>query len=441
MGNRLVILLAALIALALPASAGAGRIAGEGKPDRSFSGDGRVLTDLDEGSKDRASSVISYGDRILLAGYSIKHPFGVQLAVAAYRQDGSLDPGFGDSGIVLSNAEDGMAAEAMAIDSFGDIVVAGPSNSGHPFGSPSVARLLPDGRLDPSFGGGDGMVDVPAEMRVTAVRTDRFGGILVAGTHGGDAGYETSTEFAVFHLGRDGSPDLSFGAGGMVTVDLAPGLPEECNDMMLDGLGRIVLVGGAWFSKEGRQTGTTGRFAVARLLPDGRLDTSFAGSGYKILPVRESGSYASAGALDAGGRVILAGKTGTLLGFTALGESGQLDRSYGRRGFALHDVRDEYVPGDVADDSHRRIVAALESIGSPSTPRKGVFRAWRLRADGAFDRRFSGDGRVAVRLGRRLGTPRSVALQGNGRILLGGWAKLPGTIDTDFALVRLRGGL
>jgi uncharacterized delta-60 repeat protein len=440
MRSRLSILLAALIVLALPAAATAGQIPGEGKPDRSFSGDGRVLTDLDEGSKDRASSVISYGNRILLAGYSIKPPFGVRLAVAAYRPDGSLDPGFGEGGIVLSNVEDGMAAEAMAIDSFGNIVLAGPSNQGLPFGSPSVARLLPDGRLDPSFGGGDGTVNVPAEMRVTAVRTDRNGGILIAGTHGGDGGYEASTEFAVSHLNRDGSPDLSFGNGGMVTLDLAPGLPEEANDMMLDGFGRIVLVGGVWFAKEGRN-GTTGRFAVARLLPDGSLDTSFAGSGYRILPVRETGSYATAGALDVGGRVILAGKTGTLLGFAALGESGQLDRFYGRRGLALHDVRDEYLPGDIADDSHRRIVAALESIGSPSTPRKGAFRAWRLGADGPFDRRFSGDGRVAVRLGRRLGTARSVALQSDGRILLGGWAKLPGTIDTDFALVRLRGGL
>lgn len=437
MRSCLPILLAALILLALPAGAGAGRIAGEGKPDRSFSGDGRVLTDLDEGSKDRASTVISYGDRILLAGYSIKAPFGVQLALAAYRQDGSLDPGFGEGGIVLSNVEGGMAAESMAIDSFGDIVVAGPSDAGHPFGTPSVARLLPDGRLDPSFGGGDGMVGIPAEMRVAAVRSDRFGGILVAGTHGGGG---AGTEFAVFHLDREGLPDLSFGDGGLVTVDLAPGLPEECNDMLLDGLGRIVLVGGAWFPKANGRTGTTGRFAVTRLLADGRLDSSFAGSGYKILPVRESGSYASAGALDVGGRVILAGKTGTLLGFAALRDSGQLDRSYGRRGFVLHDVRDEYLPGDVAADSHRRIVAALESIGSPSTPRKGAFRAWRLRADGAFDPRFDGDGRVAVGLGRRLGTARSVALQGDGRILLGGWAKLPDTIDTDFALVRLRGG-
>lgn len=440
MRSCLLVVLAALVALALPASAGAGRIAGEGALDRSFSSDGRVLTDLDEGSKDRASSVISYGNRILLAGYSIKHPFGVRLALAAYRQDGSLEPGFGDGGIVLSNVEDGMAAEAMAIDSFGNIVVAGPRDPERPFGRTAVARLFPDGHLDPSFGGGDGMTDLPTDVEVKALRTDAQGGILIAGTNGEGSWPDGDRECAVFRIDRDGTPDASFGQGGLVTLDLSPNDHDEADDMMLDGFGRIVLVGGAWFPKANGRPGTTGRFAAARLLPDGRLDTSFAGRGYRILPVRESGSYATAGALDVGGRLILAGKTGSLLGFAALGESGQLDRSFGRRGLALHDTRDGYVPGDIADDSHRRIVAALESIGSPSTSRKGVFRAWRLRADGSLDPRFGGDGRVAVRLGSRLGTARSVALQGNGRILLGGWAKLPGTTDTDFALVRLRGG-
>jgi uncharacterized delta-60 repeat protein len=434
---RLSLLLVALAALALPAAATASRIAGEGRLDRAFSGDGRVLTDLDEGSKDRASSVIAYGDRILLAGYSAKHPFGVRLAVAAYRQDGSLDPAFGDGGIVFSNVEDGMVAEEMTVDSFGNIVVAGPRDPERPLGRGAVARLLPDGRLDPSFGGGDGMTDLPARLAVNAVRTDAQGGILVAGTHGegGDR------EFAVFRLDRGGSPDASFSEGGLVTINVSPDQHDEADDMMIDGFRRIVLVGGAWFPKKDRPIGTTGRFAMARLLPDGSLDTSFAGSGYRVIPVRESGGYASAGALEAGGRAILAGRSGSLLAFGAVHATGQVDRSYGRRGFAFHPMREQYVPGDIADDSHRRIVAVLEPLGSPSTPRRGAFHAWRLRADGSFDRRFGGDGQVAVRFGSHLGTARSVALQANGRILLGGWVKLPGTTDTDFALVRLRGGV
>jgi uncharacterized delta-60 repeat protein len=437
---RLPILLAVLAALVLPASAAGGRIPAEGNPDRTFSGNGRVLTDLAEASKDRASAVLSYGDRILLAGYSISHPFGVRLAVVAYQQDGSLDPNFGVGGIVLSDVEDGMAAEAMAIDSFGSIVVAGPGDPARSRGVPRVARLLPDGRLDPNFGGGDGMVELPDDMTISAVRTDRVGGILVAGTHGEGGWPDGDGEFAVFHLTRDGSPDLSFGEGGLVTLDLSPGEHDEANDMVLDGFGRIVLVGGAWFPKGEGRNGTSGRFAIARLLPDGQLDASFAGRGYKILAVRKSGAYATAGALDVGGRAILAGRSGNQMAFAGLRASGRLDSAYGKRGLALHHFSESFAPSDIADDSHRRIVTAFESIGSPSTPERGRFLCWRLRANGSFDPRFGRDGRVAVRLGGALGTARSVALQSNGRVLLGGWAKLPGTTDTDFALVRLRGG-
>ncbi len=441
MGCRLSIILVVLAALVLPGSAAAGRVPAEGSLDRSFSGDGRVLADLAEGSKDRASSVLSYGDRILLAGYSIKRPFGVRLAVVAYRQDGSLDPGFGEGGIVLSDAEDGMAAEAMTIDSSGGIVVAGPGDPARSRGVPRVARLLQDGRLDPSFGGGDGIVELPDEMTISAVRTDRVGGIFVAGTRGDGGWPEGDGEFAVFHLTRDGSPDLSFGEGGLTTLDISPEEHDGANDMMLDGFGRIVLVGAAYFPKAGGRTGATGRFAVARLLPDGSPDSALAGRGFRVLSIRESGSYATAGALDVADRAILAGKSGNRIGFAALRESGRLDSSYGDGGVALHRFSESFIPADIADDSHKRIVATLEPIGSPSTPSRGLIRCWRLRANGSFDPRFGRNGRVAVRLGRRLGTARSVALQPNGRVLLGGWAKLPGTTDTDFALVRLRGGV
>ncbi len=441
MKPRLPLLAVLLAALAIPTTAAAGRLSGEGNPDRIFSGDGRVLTDLDEGSKDRASSVISYGARTLVAGYSIKHPEGVRLAVAAYRWNGSLDPNFGRGGVVLSDVEDGMAAEAMTIDSFGNVVVAGPSNPERPAGPTRVARLLPDGRLDTSFGGGDGMVELPADLTVTAVRADRFGGVLIAGAYGEGGWPDGDREFAVFRLTREGAPDLSFGEGGLVTLDLAPDEHDEANDMMLDGFGRILLVGGAYFPKEGRSTGTSGRFAIARLLPDGQPDTTFARRGFRIFGVRESGAYATAGALDVAGRAILAGRSGNLLAFAALRESGRLDHSYGSGGVALHHFSESFIPADIADDSHGRIVATLESIGSPSTPYRGVIRCWRLRADGSLDRRFGRAGRAAVRLGRHLGTARSVSLTANGRILLGGWAKLPDTSDTDFALVRLRGGV
>lgn len=440
---RSLLLLIALASVLSPASATGARLANEGSLDRSFSGDGRLLTDLDGGSKDRANAVLSYGPgRALVAGYSIKAPYGVRLAVAAYRPDGSLDPFFGDGGIVLSNTEGGMSAEAMAMDSFGQIVLAGSNSDRGSSGSPLVARLLFDGRPDTSFGGGDGMVRVPVKMKVSAIRTDGDGGIFIAGPLGGIPWPNGDAEFAVFHLARDGSPDRSFGGDGLVTINLSPGEHEEVDDMMLDGFGRVVLVGGAWFPKEGRSgNGTTGRFAIARFLPSGRLDTSFAGRGFALLPVRETGGYATAAALDVAGRAILAGKAGNRVAFAALSETGRVARSYGNGGVALHRAPPEHVPSDVADDSHRRIVATLEPLGSPSTRRRGAMRCLRLRADGSLDPRFGDDGMARTWFGRRLATARALALQPDGRILLAGYAKLPDDGEAGVAAVRYRGGV
>jgi uncharacterized delta-60 repeat protein len=439
-GFRVSVLLVVLLALlAVPAGALAARVANEGAPDRSFAGDGRLVTDLDGGSKDRANAVLPYeAGRTVVAGYSIKAPFGVRLAVALYRPDGSLDPAFGDGGIVLSDVEGGMSADAMVLDSTSSIVVAGSGSAGERSGDPAVARLLRDGRLDSSFGGGDGMVRVPVEMDVAAIRSDGNAGIFLAGTL--KAGVGGDSDFAVAHLLRDGSMDLGFGGDGLVTLNLSPEGSEEVNDMMLDGLGRIHLVGGAWFPQRGVNR-HVGRFALARLHPDGSLDRSFAGRGYATYPLRESGSYASAGALDVSGRAILAGKSGPPVAFTAVDEGGRIDRSYGKRGVTLFDVsQGEYLPWDVADDSHRRIVAAL-GTNNPSTPRRGDMRCLRLRADGSLDRRFSRDGQARVGMGRHLATARAVAFQPNGKILLAGFAKLPGSPDTDFVVVRLRGGV
>lgn len=438
------LLLRALLVLALasvlaPATASAGRVASEGAPDRSFSGDGRLLTDLDRGSKDQAHAVLPFsGDRTVVAGHSIKAPFGVRLAVAVYRADGSLDPGFGDAGVVLSDAEGGMSADAMALDPFGQVVVAGSGSAGERSGDPAVARLLPDGHLDPSFGGGDGTVRVPVKMDVGAIRTAGDGGVFLAGTLRSSVGGDP--RLAVARLARDGSLDSAFGSGGLATLNLAPGGSEQVADMMLDGFGRIYLVGSAWLPQAGHNR-HVGQFAVARLLPDGRPDRSFAGRGYALLPLRKSGSTATAGALDVGGRAILAGKSGPPFAFTAVDERGRIDRSYGRRGVSLHYLpQGEYDPEDLADDSHRRVVAAL-GVKTLSTARRGAIRCLRLRADGSLDPRFGRQGMARVGFGRQLATARAVALQPDGRILLAGFAKPPGSGDTDFAVVRLRGGV
>jgi uncharacterized delta-60 repeat protein len=89
-------------------------------------------------------------------GKSGRHPAGF---VAAYEPDGTLDTGFGESGRVdffgkhegPGNQYTGLKAIQVMPD--GRILVAGFRQD-----ELFLARLMPNGQPDPTFGGGDGEV-------------------------------------------------------------------------------------------------------------------------------------------------------------------------------------------------------------------------------------------------------------------------------------------
>lgn len=96
----------------------------------------------------------------------------------------------------------------MAVQPDGKIVVAGGSGQTDPGGREfgAVARYLPNGKLDPSFGGGDGVVLMREQRPFTAVALQKNGRILVTSPSGGRAG--------LTRLLPSGKLDKSFGEGG-----------------------------------------------------------------------------------------------------------------------------------------------------------------------------------------------------------------------------------
>jgi uncharacterized delta-60 repeat protein len=96
----------------------------------------------------------------------------------------------------------------MAVQRDGKIVVAGGAGlapeGGREFGA--VVRYLPSGRLDRSFGGGDGVVLMRQQRPFTAIALQKNGRILVASPIGGRAG--------LTRLLPNGALDKSFGEDG-----------------------------------------------------------------------------------------------------------------------------------------------------------------------------------------------------------------------------------
>lgn len=132
MGSWVVIPLVLLLSTAgLPVPAA--RAATDGL-DTSFDTDGRVTTDIGAGTNDSGDSVAVQPDgRVIVAGSA-----GDDFASARYNVDGSLDTSFDTDGKLVTDVQPGSSdrAHAVTLQPDGKIVVAGSS------GNPSDIAVL-----------------------------------------------------------------------------------------------------------------------------------------------------------------------------------------------------------------------------------------------------------------------------------------------------------
>jgi uncharacterized delta-60 repeat protein len=227
----------------------------DGSLDPSFGDGGVVLTDL--GFEERAIALLRQpGGGLLVVGVTVD-----KLLLARYLDNGRLDARFGRGGTVVKPTP-GIDWRTATRARDGKIVAAGARILPGPAQALAVVRYRPDGQLDRSFAG-DGL-KVTRQLRHwagaihVAVRTD---GRIVLGTHGhagpGVAG------FALVRLRRNGLLDPTFGSGGIAVSNVGFGV----HALALDRRGRIVTAG---------RTTSLLDFVVVRFLPDGRRDRSFA---------------------------------------------------------------------------------------------------------------------------------------------------------------------
>jgi len=133
------------------------RTEADGTLDPSFGGDGRGTTLIGFFASEARALALAPDGRIVAGGSAYVHGT-YDFALARYENDGTLDPTLGGDGTVTTdlrpNGRD--QAYAMALLSDGRMVVAGSSENGDD-ADLALARYMPDGSLDPSFGG-DGTV-------------------------------------------------------------------------------------------------------------------------------------------------------------------------------------------------------------------------------------------------------------------------------------------
>lgn len=322
-----------------------------------------------------------------------------------------------------------------------------------------VARHLPGGRLDPSFGR-QGVAHVPLsrgaatraddEATAGALALQPDGRILIGGSYDPDViveGGSGAAKLAIARLRPDGGVDRSFGGDAQREAPAGALLERRGTTLLAIALqGSRILVGGE---------AEAGPAYVARYTGRGRLDRSFGrGTGMAHFARRQARGAVTALLARPGGDLYAAGYLGADFLLARLGRDGIPDRGFGRGGRVLTDVTGR--PGcgcslaqGLARDRHGRLLVSGTILAhrpagyrEPEVVARGRRIALaRYRPSGALDRGFGNNGIVRTAIGRRA-YGRGLALQRDGRIVVAGSAAKRGG-ESRFTVLRYRpnGGL
>lgn len=381
--------------------------------DPTFDTDGKVTTNF--GGNDTGMAIQPDGKIVMVGGSTS------DFVMARYNTNGSLDTSFGTNGLVTHNMLTGTAEEiarAVAIQSDGKIIVAGHTGQfgrpGRPAGNRfdhAVVRYNANGSVDTTFGAGGVASALIGRIFAMALQPD--GGIIVVG----DA--PQPEDMMVARYNPNGNLDLTFGEGGFrlfdfdLTAELAENVAVQSN-------GSIVLSGP--HTKVG-ETVREQHTAVIRLDAGGDPDDSFGADGVVILDnLRVSDGVA----IQSDGRVVLVGDTdgasanAPRFATTRLNTNGTPDNSFGTGGTVVTDITTR---GDTARSVALQADGKIVVAGSSNNQVNPNFAAVRYNANGTPDASFATASILSVDFFGFTDSAENVAIQGDGKIVLGGLAR------------------
>jgi uncharacterized delta-60 repeat protein len=335
---------------------------------------------------------------------------------------GDLDPSFGSGGVV-TGSDSSSSINALAIQPDGKIVAAGYGTGGF-----LLARYLPDGTPDPSFGD-DGSIEtkVPDSYgsSVAAMALQPDGKIVVAGY-----AFPTETDDPVFLLARfnaNGSLDASFGTDGITTTNVpVKTKPLDSVGATADALALLpgggFLVGGwASWMDEFDQYASGVVSALARYKPDGSLDPTFGDggvaenepsgfphSGIEGLAVQSDGSVVASGYAEGSGECPGPCQTPTkAMAVWRYEPNGALDPTFRGGNPSLTDTKLKYNGGPATLQAGKIVVAGYTHHNHPVLER--------LKLNGDQDT-FGTHGFAVIR--SVTGEPTVVLAQSNQKLLV-----------------------
>jgi uncharacterized delta-60 repeat protein len=230
-----------------------------------------------------------------------------------------------------------------------------------------------------------------------------------------------------------GDLDPTFDGDGKVTTDFADAT-DGANAVAIQGDGKIVTAGDAVVS------GAPQDFALARYNPDGSLDTTFDGDGKVTTDFAGDSDEARGVVIQGDGKIVAAGTTSEFdpcctsdFALARYNTDGSLDTTFDGDGKVTTDFAGgSDGAGGVVIQGDGKIVAGGFAIvfGNPD------FALARYNTDGSLDVTFDGDGKVTTDFAGSIDEARGVAIQADGKIVAAGFTDVSGPFGFAFALAR-----
>ncbi len=380
--------------------------------DNTFGSGGLVITNINDRNDGEADLKVQPDGKILQLGYSYDS-LTFKMILIRYNIDGSIDTTFGNQGFVDGYIIDStMSANSLVLQNDGKILVTGAAKFNTTYQA-AIMRFNADGSPDNSFDS-DGIKIFPAglansEFLFLLIQPDDK--IVAVGD--ADDSLGTYQDYAIARFHPDGMLDSTFGINGMVKTMISA-YSDIPHDAILQNDGKIVTVS------------YNINFIVVRYNNDGTLDNSFGVNGIADLAVGFYNCFAYDLEIKSNGQILVCGTiddpftSSTDVGIVQCNTDGSVDPGFGSAGLVTTDVAGSLFNDGGMDLSilgdGKLLVGGYSSYGTYKD-----FVLIRYTADGWLDNSFNaGDGMVVTEILGYDDYCRSVEIQADGKVLMGG---------------------
>ncbi len=362
----------------------------------------------------------------------MKKIFGGLIVLLSYNitsgQAGSLDPSFGNQGIVRTDF--GPIERAYQNDCRKILL--------HPDGSfylvfemnkqTFITHRFANGALDLSYG--EGGYSVPVFLRGPTAAMQADGKIVVGGT-----AFVDNERFALARFNANGTLDNSFSGDGKLTTAIIDNLyrSDHLSGLIIQPDGKIVAVGNT-SDNMGNDD-----FALVRYHTDGSTDNSFSGDGIQVTSVATTDGITDV-SLQNDGKIVVTGLSNNAgiirLTIARYLPEGILDNLFSGDGIQTVNVTSYTIGTTLSIQSDGKIVVGGYFLNNLFVQIGIVVR---VNADGTLDNSFSGDGMQTIDFGGSDFFIGDLTIQNDGKILFTGFATLVGYREFYIARINVDG--